>query len=587
MKPKMSVRLRLLSVILPVAALSIVLTALVVQQITSDQLRDQVSADHAQVAIINETLNQEAVTAGSWDDAIPVALELAAEFDTRIVLIDIEGETLLDTAHILEGESRPLPTQSAGYIDPSLAAFDIDLPPEFEATILAEEDYERCLAEHGIDEKDPNWQRLNQEGLGDSLFDLEPLGDGDFTKAEEQALEVMYMCWAESFENQFEVFEFDDTDSFGAFNLEPALLFLGEPGPPRDVLDTSVDYRMVLAVLAIGSIAVAATYVVSRRILAPISILTKAAQEVASGGRPEPVPVTGDSELFDLAIAFNSMGTTLREEKASRRRLTTDIAHELRSPLQNIRGTLEAAQDGIRKVDLTLIDSVHEEAIFLQHLVNDLQILALADAARLHMQSEPVNVDELIIGALRGQSALASEVGIGLRRVGMATGVSVNGDVVRLRQVLSNLLDNALRHTPLGGHVELEARTVLAVGPSAANPLIADSTANPSTSDPLIVTPTISGEGVAADAAVVSDHTAGSGLVQIFVRDTGEGIPADFLPQAFDRFSRADPSRTRGTGGSGVGLAICQKLVEAHHGTISVSSVVGQGTTFVVELPTI
>ncbi len=551
MNLRMGIRGRLLLLVLSIAALSVVLTAIVVQRVTSDQLSNQVAENRLTVDSINISLNEFALTAATWGDANEIVAELSQQYETRIALVDLNGHILVDSAQILEGETRPLPAFESGYIDPSIDAFDIEIPEEVEAQWLAEEEFEQCVLSQGVD---PVWF-IDDPAL------FEETAAGLSSEDLEQLLTIADQCWQEVdgvllFDDpDFDDPDFDDPNfdqSFfdsdprfgpGTSSLEPALLFLGESGESGGVLDSSIDYRMVLSLLAIGTVATASAYLLARRILAPISVLTQAAQEVADGGRPEPVEVIGDSELSELAVAFNSMGSTLRNEEESRRRLTTDIAHELRSPLQNIRGTLEAAQDGVRDLDLDLVDSVHEEALLLQHLVDDLQILALADAAALHLDSQPVSINELLDSIVRSHSDRAAEAGVQLINgapAGQANGPIVAGDNMRLRQVFSNLVDNAIRHSSSGDVISLQTELV-----------------NNGT-DP---------------------------LVRIDVRDTGEGIPQDFLPQVFDRFSRADPSRTRGTGGSGVGLAICQKLVEAHGGTIAVTSDVGVGTSFVVELP--
>ena len=542
----MGIRGRLLLLVLSIAALSVALTAIVVQQVTSDQLSNQVAENRLTVDSINISLNEFALTAATWGDANEIVAELSQQYETRIALVDLNGHILVDSAQILEGETRPLPAFESGYIDPSIDAFDIEIPEEVEAQWLAEEEFEQCVLSQGVD---PVWF-IDDPAL------FEETAAGLSSEDLEQLLTIADQCWQEvdgallfddpdfddpNFDQSF--FDSDPRFGPGTSSLEPALLFLGESGESGGVLDSSIDYRMVLSLLAIGTVATASAYLLARRILAPISVLTQAAQEVADGGRPEPVQVIGDSELSELAVAFNSMGSTLRNEEESRRRLTTDIAHELRSPLQNIRGTLEAAQDGVRDLDLDLVDSVHEEALLLQHLVDDLQILALADAAALHLDNQPVSINELLDSIVRSHSDRAAEAGVQLINgapVGQADDPFVTGDNMRLRQVFNNLVDNAIRHTSPGDVISLQT--------------------------------TLVGDGAEP-------------LVRVEVRDTGEGIPQDFLPLVFDRFSRADPSRTRGTGGSGVGLAICQKLVEAHGGTIAVTSTVGVGTAFVVELP--
>ena len=521
MSVKVGLRTRLLLVMLPVAAFAILLTAFVSQRITNDQLQDQFEADTAATTSITRTLNELALTAQSWDEAVADIVDLARRFDTRIALTDIDGQVLVDTAVILDGEARPLPTQ-AGYIDPYVAAFEIDISPEREAERLAEEEFQQCLAASGVD---------------DSFLTGE-IPDGTSESELDAYFALADSCWNEAYGELYPSTDIGPGFDTQVPSVQPVLLFLGEAGPATDVLQATFDYRMALAILLIVLVAALAAYLFARRVLAPVSNLTRAARQVAAGGRPEPVDVAGDSELSELAMAFNSMGDTLRSEDESRRQLTTDIAHELRSPLQNIRGTLEAAQDGVRELDLPLVDSVHEEALHLQHLVDDLQVLALADAAKLHMHHQPVDIDEIVETAVRSVSQRADEAGVQIHQRGAAQAV-VRGDSIRLRQVFTNLLDNAIRHTPSGGQIEVTCRR------------------EPQRDD----------------------------LVVVEVRDTGEGIPVAFLPQVFERFSRADSARTRGTGGSGVGLAICQSLVEAHQGKISVTSEVGVGSVFRVELP--
>ncbi len=539
MSLKLGIRGRLLLLVLSIAALSVVLTALVVQRVTSDQLSAQVAEDRLTVNSINVALNEFALVATTWSEAEEMVALLSQQYKTRIALVDLDGNILVDSAQILDGEDRPLPTFESGFIDPSIDAFDIDIPEAIEAQWLAEAEFEQCLLSKGVD---PAWF------IDDSAY-FEEIANNLSSAEVDRLVARADLCWQETDigleDSDFNESLLDGEPGFGPdpFALEPALLFLGESGESASVLDTSVDYRTVLALLAIGTVATMSAYLLARRILAPISVLTRAAQEVADGGRPAPVEVIGDGELSELAVAFNSMGSTLRNEEEARRRLTTDIAHELRSPLQNIRGTLEAAQDGVRDLDLDLVESVHEEALLLQHLVDDLQVLALADAAALHMDKKPVSIHELLEAVVRSNADRAAEAGVGLissANSELANEALVQGDNMRLRQVFSNLVDNAIRHSAPNDTVSLETNLI-------------DDPERP--------------------------------LVQITVRDTGEGITEDFIPQVFDRFSRADPSRTRGTGGSGVGLAICQKLVEAHGGTISVTSRIGEGSSFIVKLP--
>lgn len=520
--PRIGVRSRLLSVVLPIAGLAMLLTAVVVQRITNDQLQSQVSNDQLVVDSINAELNQVALSIQSWNQAQASIVELAQRFDVRIAITDTSGTVLVDSARLIDNEARPLPTRSAGFIDPFIDAFNIDIPPDVEAEREADLTFEQCLTSNDIS--------FSAFETSDNL-----LSDSEITAID--------ACWqtayADLYNDSFSDFIPEDFSLEDVGFLEPALLFLGEANQPGNVLDATFDYRMFLSILAIGAASTAAVYFLARQILAPISELTRAAKQVASGGRPEPVAVVGDTELSELALAFNSMGDTLRSEEEARRRLTTDIAHELRSPLQNIRGTLESAQDGIRPLDKQLIASVHEEALLLQHLVDDLQVLASADAAALRMAHETLSAAELLATAQTSYADRASAKNIEILLDG-SRDVTVFGDPVRLRQVLANLLDNAIRHTAEGGKIDLAAELI---------------------------------------------DLDGRQMAQITVSDNGEGIPVEFLPHVFERFSRADPSRTRGTGGSGIGLAICHKLIEAHGGTIAVESELGEGTTFTIKLP--
>ncbi len=219
-----------------------------------------------------------------------------------------------------------------------------------------------------------------------------------------------------------------------------------------------------------------------------------------------------------------------------RRAMVGDVAHELRTPLSNIRGWLEAAQDGVATPDDAFIASLHEEAVLLQHVIDDLQDLAAADAGELRVHPEPLGAAELLGQVAAAHRARAEAAGVTVT-TDVPSGHRLTADPVRLRQAVGNLVSNAVRHTPPGGAVRVTCRP----GPA--------------------------GESV------------------IEVADSGTGIPADDLPHVFDRFWRAEKSRSRRTGGSGLGLAIVRKLAEAHGGTADVRSTVGQGSVFTLRLP--
>ncbi|CBG67318.1 putative sensor kinase [Streptomyces scabiei 87.22] len=221
--------------------------------------------------------------------------------------------------------------------------------------------------------------------------------------------------------------------------------------------------------------------------------------------------------------------------ETQRKAMVSDIAHELRTPLTNIRGWLEVTRDGLVEPDLELIASLHDEALLLQHIIDDLQDLAAADAGTLALHREPVRADDVVAQTVSAHRARAESSDIRLC-THTDPGLVLDADPVRMRQVLGNLTSNALRHTPAGGTVTLTARQ----------------------------------DG---DLAV------------LIVEDTGSGIAADDLPHVFERFWRAEKSRSRRTGGSGLGLSIVRQFVEAHEGTVTVDSDAGKGCVFTLGLP--
>ncbi|MFE7121703.1 sensor histidine kinase, partial [Streptomyces sp. NPDC057654] len=289
---------------------------------------------------------------------------------------------------------------------------------------------------------------------------------------------------------------------------------------------------LVLA-LTVGVSVLAAT-----RLVRPLRALTGAAQRMRDGDDDARavVRVRGDDEIGRLAAAFNEMSEQRARLAGQRRAMVGDVAHELRTPLSNIRGWLEAAQDGVAAPDGEFIASLHEEAVLLQHVIDDLQDLAAADAGELRVHPEPVGAADLLGQVAAAHRARAEAAGVTVT-TDVPPGHRLTADPVRLRQAVGNLVSNAVRHTPPGGAVRVTCRP----GP------------------------------------------AGDSVIE--VADSGTGIPAEDLPHVFDRFWRAEKSRSRRTGGSGLGLAIVRKLAEAHGGTVDVRSAVGQGTVFTLRLP--
>jgi signal transduction histidine kinase len=298
----------------------------------------------------------------------------------------------------------------------------------------------------------------------------------------------------------------------------------------------SVNNSLLIAILVAGVLALLLALLLSHSILSPVSALTRAAQKMENGDLSQRVRVRTDGELGELAQAFNAMADGLQRQELLRRNMVSDVAHELRTPLSNVRGYLEALRDGVVEPTPELIGSLHEEALSLNRLVDDLQELALAEAGQLHLEIQPVAVLPAVEKALLAVRAQARARQISLR-IDIPAGLpSILADRDRFHQVLCNLLDNALTHTPAGGKISVQAAQA---GPA----------------------------------------------VEFSIQDTGEGIAAEHLPLIFERFYRVDKSRTRSTGGAGLGLAIVRQLIEAQGGQVSAHSTLGEGTTILFTIP--
>jgi signal transduction histidine kinase len=284
------------------------------------------------------------------------------------------------------------------------------------------------------------------------------------------------------------------------------------------------------------AIALVITFLLSRRVLAPVKALTSAARQLGRGDFSQRVQVKDKGEVGEMANTFNFMASDLEQAEQLQRNMVADIAHELRTPLSNLRGYLEAVRDGVIKPDADTIRSLDEEAALLSRLVDDLQELSLAEAGELKLVCQAENIGELIKQTVGGLQAQAATKGLSVSVDLPDRLPAVNIDSHRISQVLRNLLENALAHTAEG------------------------------------------------DAITVTAAQQGN-WVEVSVVDTGEGIPAEDLPNIFERFYRVDKSRARATGGSGLGLTIAKRLVEAHGGTIQAQSEGGKGSRFSFTVP--
>ena len=588
-----SLLLRLLAVSLAVAALAVAATAWLITRDTTNTLRNDIERSLDRDNHVYEELLAFAQTHPTWDGVDAVVAGLAAGTGERIALTTPDGAVLADSA-VSEDDPPALPAAPAAVVDPLAAgneavpetsdpaatdspdlspgtvppdtsgrARPFPAPPALEArrTQPLVQAAGACLADHGaarpLDPEDGIPSRLDDLG-----WDLVPAAVVEacvdpalFAPSEAEAAlgpavkaaVVACLAQAESDPTASQAMSPQDRaaqclaagvqQARDAVRADPALLYLGTAGAATrfDTLWGADRARTAATVAGILAVAAAVTVVAGRRLVRPIRALTRAAQRMEAGEHDARVPESGRDEVGGLAHAFNAMADSLEASSRQRRAMVSDVAHELRSPLANIQGYLEAAQDGVVPLDDALIASLLDDATTLRRLVDDLQVLALADAGRLTLDREALDAADLVQAVVVAQRGAAAAARVRLE-ADAPQPVPIKGDPDRLRQVLVNLVGNALRYTPPGGQVTVTA-------------------------------------------------LAAAGTAVLAVHDTGVGIAPEHLPHVFDRFYRCDPSRSRATGGSGLGLAIVRQIVAAHDGTVTATSQPGRGSTFTVQLP--
>ncbi len=299
----------------------------------------------------------------------------------------------------------------------------------------------------------------------------------------------------------------------------------------------SFNESLLISVLAASLAAVGVSILLSRSIVAPLRAMMSASQRIAEGHYDERVQVRGSDELGQLALRFNQMAEQLEQVESMRRRLIGDVTHELRTPLTAIKGSMEGLIDGVLPSSPETFEQIHQEADRLSRLVDDLQELSRVEARAYPLDVRPVDAAALMGTIGKRLGFQFEDKGVSLTSSLPPSPVRVLADEDRVVQVLTNLVGNALQHTPAGGSVTLSVQS-------------------------------------AGDETLFT------------VRDTGAGIPAEHLTHIFDRFYRVDKSRSRVRGGSGIGLTIAKHLVEAHGGRIwAESDGEGQGSTFFFTLP--
>jgi signal transduction histidine kinase len=314
----------------------------------------------------------------------------------------------------------------------------------------------------------------------------------------------------------------------------------------------------VFAGLGLGGVLLALAAFFAQRLSRPIRGITAAAKALAAGKLDAQAPGARVRELDELAHAFNDMAQALAQADRQRRQMTADIAHELRTPLTIIKGRLEGLQDGVYSATPEEVERLLGETALLERLIEDLRLLALAEAGQLPLYTQAIDSRDLLDGAANAFASQAAQQGVALQIEAPDDLPLIEADPQRMSQVFTNLVANALRYTPSGGTITLCAQV------EDRGSKIEDR------------------ESLAHPRSAIRDPRS---AIRFEVSDTGKGIaPAD-LPYIFDRFYRADRSRARGSGGAGLGLAITKQIVEAHGGTIWAESAEGQGTTISIVLP--
>jgi len=297
----------------------------------------------------------------------------------------------------------------------------------------------------------------------------------------------------------------------------------------------SVNKSVITAAIIAGLAGIILAAFFSRNIVKPVRNLTEATRKMEEGYLDQQVNITTNDEIGTLGKAFNSLGERLKKQKELREGMVSDVAHELRNPLSNIQGYLEGLKEGLIEPDKEVFNSLHQQSLVLNRLINDLRAVNKAKAGQLKLEKKPIVLEDVVANALKSVEHKAGNQQITLN-ARLPESTLVEADPERVSQVIRNLLDNALLHTPEKGRVTVHVHSN-------------------------------------RDKAVIN------------VVDTGVGIPASDQPHIFDRFYRVDKSRSRHTGGTGLGLTIAKEIIEAHGGAVSMKSKEDVGSVFTVTLP--
>ncbi|MCU1400014.1 MAG: hypothetical protein JWN62_3123 [Acidimicrobiales bacterium] len=550
-----SVRARVIALTVGVAAVAIAVTAWL-----ATRSAEQAVKSHAEQSLdtnvgIYQALVDYGSTHQSWDGVGAVLTELEQTTGRRVAITDDRGRIIADSDLLAGTTSRPLPRTASARIDaanPTIGGYGDQLVP---ATTIAPNTIDhvvQCLDDakvpytldgEGADAYPSPGADITEEQYKHYNDCTDPLAGNAVGYTEHLNADITTCVEKAGFtpvrsQGSVDVVEQSD-DAYTALDdcyttaensriAPPVMLYLGTRDEATGLFTGSTLGTTLPLMLGLFVLGTAAAWFLARRLTRPLRRLTTAADALASGDLTHRVDVTGDDEIGVLSNAFNSLASSLERNEQLRRQMVSDIAHELRNPLLTINGTLEAIEDGVYQPTGEVISSLMEETEHLYRLVLDLQDLSVADDGGLRVELRDGDLVEVASSVLDAHRPVAERASVTLElRIDGAVPVRI--DPSRMRQVVGNLVGNALRHTNAGGHVSVRV-----------------------------------------------------GRGEIDVTDDGEGIAAEDLPNVFERFWRSDSSRTRATGGAGLGLAIATELVKAHGGTLSVTSEVGVGTTFSV-----
>ncbi|MEV0282507.1 ATP-binding protein [Kribbella sp. NPDC050820] len=615
-----SVLVRFLGLSLAVALGAVIATAVIATYSTSEQLQGEIDANNGQLQVdgqIYERLSRYASDHPTWSGVDKLVHELSDELGRRIALTKPDGTVIADSARML-GAGPELPSVPAATVDvrtqgnaklagavsvysarktaagkadtmvsaaalpglyPAYPGWGLTDEELAERTRLAQQATE-CYAaqgryatvssagganmpvvmvESGQTVNGTNLMQVTKPGAPDDkclppgvnapsakaklvnddevrrATDCLDAAGLDYSVTEFDGLRAVEPKDKTAFSDQFATCTTEARSQALAPYVAPsAKLYLGAKST-FNVFSGEGLLRTAATALGVLLIAALVMLFAGRRLVRPIVALTGAAQRMRNGDHAARVPVTGKDEVARLGHAFNAMAESIQRHDFQRKAMVSDVAHELRTPLANIKGYLVASEDGVVPLDSELVTSLLEETGLLEHLVADLQDLALADAGMLRLHKAPRDLTELAQQVVSAHRPAAESAGISLT-ADVPGSAPASVDSARIRQALGNLVSNAIRFTPSGGHVVVGVRRV--------------------------------DDGY-----------------HLTVTDSGTGIADEHLPHLFDRFYRAEQSRSRTTGGSGLGLAITKHLAEAHDGRITVTSRVGSGSTFTIRIP--